>query len=252
MYETEQTGVKPATAEYPAYNYPQIFTEYLFQGQSDAGHRCPDHALVFVISGELTVRCSCGSTTITEGGYIFLRRDNNTLLERRSSAGKPFRSVFMGLNHCFLRKLHPVIDAGKFQHFSGGFEDNVIVLPQRPSLESLYISLLPYLQLESGPAAQLLEIKLIEAVYSLIQTDVRFYSCLFDFDTPNDERPAADDAGVERLAVDPYYTTQQMSSSYITLHDRGVVTDVYFDVTYHNVIRFFDDFGQGLIFSAIS
>lgn len=238
------------TIHYPVYNYPDIFSKYFFGGKP--GAKCPEHALVFVISGELTVRCACGSTTISEGGYIFLRKDKHTILERKSSEGKPFRSVFMGFNQCFLKKLHPIIDRQKISPDSGDFTDNVIELPKKPSLESLYISLLPYLQWESSPIAQLLEIKLMEAVYSLIQMDGRFYSCLFDFDTPAGEECGMAYPATQGVGDGCGYITQERDSSYITLHDDNRVTDVYLDVTYRNVARFFNAFGQGLIFPQIS
>lgn len=241
----------PDTANYPIYNYPDIFSKYFFDQQPGSAGKCPDHALVFVISGELTVRCSCGSTTITQGGCIFLRKDRRTLLERKSLRGKPFRSVFMGFNRCFLKKLRPVIDGRKYAP-GGHFTDNVIELMPMPPLESLYISLLPYMEGGVGPNKELLEIKLMEAVYSLIQTDGRFYSCLFDFDPPAGEECGLEyDCGKEG-EEGCGYVTQEMESSYIMLHDNGMVTDVYFDVTYRNVARFFNAFGQGLLFSQIN
>lgn len=228
--------MKQHDSEYPIYNYPDIFDKYFFRGQGGA-IPCPDHALVFVISGELVVTCLCGSTTVSEGGYIFLRRDPDTLLERKALNGKPFRSVFMGFNRCFLRKMQPAIRRKKFTSDGGDFADNVIELPRKPSLESLHISLLPYLQCTEGPAAKLLEIKLMEAVYSLIQADERFYGCLFDFIANPDGE---------------HQPEQTLESSYVTLQNGGEVTDLYMDVTYRNVARFFNTFGQGLIFARMN
>lgn len=228
--------MKQHDSEYPIYNYPDIFDKYFFRGQGGA-IPCPDHALVFVISGELVVTCSCGTTNISEGGYLFLRRDPDTLLARKASDGKAFRSVFMGFNPCFLKRMHPAVRREKPAPDGGDFADNVIELLRKPSLESLYISLLPYLRCDTEPNARLLEIKLTEAVYSLIQADERFYGCLFDFDAnPDGEHEPG----------------QTLKSSYITLRNGGEVTDVYMDVTYRNVARFFNTFGQGLIFPRIN
>lgn len=243
--------MKPQITQYAIYNYLDFFSKYFFIDQS-TNTSCPDHALVFVISGELTVRCSCGSTTLSEGGYIFLRKDENTILERRSSGEKPFRSVFMGFNRCFLQQMRPMLDNREMSQCSSDFENNVIALPKKPSLESLYISLLPYLEWKSCPEKQLLEIKLMEAVYSLIQMDERFYSCLFDFDEPTEENHKTEEQSYNKLLMDSYYVDRQMNSSYITLTTDGQVTDVYLDVTYQNVARFFNAFGQGLVFDTIN
>lgn len=105
--------MKPDTIQYPTYTYPEIFSGYFFHDTTNNVRSCPEHALVFVISGELTVHCECGTTTVEKGEYIFLRKDTNTILERKSSGNEPFRSVFMGLNYSFLKKLRPVIDKKK-------------------------------------------------------------------------------------------------------------------------------------------
>lgn len=246
------TNMTPDTIQYPIYTYSEIFSGYFFQGKTKGAGTCPDHVLVFVISGELTVRCQCGTTTIAKGEYIFLRKDTDTVLERKASVSEPFRSVFMGFNHTFLKKLYPEVAKKKTMLDSGDFADNVIPLPKKPYLESLYVSMLPYLQSDVSPIKQVLEIKLMEAVYSLILTDNRFYSCLFDFSHAEKIECEVQYTSYNASQMQSFYMTQEMDSSYIIKQDRGEVTDVYLDVTYRNVARFLNAFGQGLIFPPLN
>lgn len=238
----------PDTLQYPLYTYSEIFSSYFFKGKMNGACTCPDHVLVFVISGEMTVHCKCGTTTIAKGEYIFLRRDSDTVLERKASGDEPFRSVFMGFNYTFLKKLYPQVAKKKTPLDSRDFADNVIPLPKKPYLESLYISMLPYLQWNVSPMKQVLEIKLMEAVHSLILTDNRFYSCLFDFSDTEKEECNVDYASYDASRIQSFYVTQEMNSSYIMMMNRGEVTDVYLDVTYRNVARFLNAFGKGYIF----
>ena len=240
------------TVQYPIYTYTEIFSEYFFHEKKNSIPSFPGHALVFVISGELTVHCEYGTTTVEKGEYIFLRKDKNTRIERKSSGDEPFRSVFMGFNRSFLKKLHPIIDKKKISMDNGDFSGNIIKLPKKPYLESLYISLLPYLQWDRKPMKQVLEIKLMEAVYGLILTDERFYSCLFRFDEMETEECEVEFTSCDELQLQSCYITQQMDSSYIIMRNNEQVTDVYLDVTYKNVARFLNAFGQGLIFSPLN
>lgn len=244
--------MKPVTIQYPIYTYSEIFSGYFFQGKTEGAGTSPPHVLVFVISGELTVHCKCGTTNVAKGEYIFLRRDTDTVLERKPSGDEPFRSVFMGFDRTFLKKLYPAIAKKTISTKSGDFADNVIPLPKKPYLESLYVSMLPYLQWNVSPMKQVLEIKLMEAVHSLILTDERFYSCLFDFSETEIEEYKVDFTSCDTSQARSCYMTEEMNSSYIMMKDRGEVTDVYLDVTYRNVVRFLNAFGQGLIFPPLN
>ena len=99
---------------------------------------------------------------------------------------------------------------------------------------------------------QVLEIKLMEAVYSLILTDERFYSCLFDFDKSETEEYEIEYTTCSVSRPQSCYITQEMDSSYIIMRNHNQVTDVYLDVTYRNVARFLNAFGQGLIFPPLN
>lgn len=241
--------MKQNTNPYPIYTYSEIFSTYFKIGCDSVS---PEYTLIFIVSGELIVHCKCGDTRVKKGEYIFLRKDKSTKLERKSYENEPFISVFMGLNQSFLKKLQPLIKkktaSAKASYFSG----NTIKLPKKPYLESLYISLLSYFQWDASPKEEVLEIKLIEAVYGLILTDDRFYSCLFNFEKAQKGVSDIDYASRDLSKHQTCYMSQKMESSYIMIRDDDQISNVYLDVTYKNVIHFLNAFGQGLIFPSLN
>ena len=60
----------------------------------------------------------------------------------------------------------------------------MIKLPQAADIESLFQSMTPYFDSEKVPAKELMQLKLHEGVYSLLNIDKRFYPALFDFTEP--------------------------------------------------------------------
>lgn len=166
------------------YNYSDFYSEYFFQNASGKSKGCPEHTLVFVFSGELIVKDSISETKIRKGEYIFLRKDANIVLERNAYNGEPFNSVFFGLNRNFLGEFYRLMNKTRIPRIEEQFPNSVIELPRNPCMDSMYVSLIPYFDWKIQPANAVLEIKLIEAVFSLLYTDKKFYDCLFGFLKP--------------------------------------------------------------------
>lgn len=247
------TDLKQDTFEYPAYTYSDIFSKYFFQDEADTTRVCPEYVLIFIVSGQLTVHCKCGMTTLNKGECIFLRKDADIMLERKSYGDEHFRSVFMGINRCLLTKIRPTIDLMNISKGCRSFKGNVIKPSKKPYLDSLYVSLLPYLQSNISPLKQIIEIKLIEAVYSLVLTDKRFYSFLFDFNKHEDKYSEVNCAPCDSSHLQSCYITQVIKSSYIVKQNGDEVADVYLDVTYKNVVRFLNAFDKGgLVFPPLN
>ena len=165
--------------------YTDIFFTYFFYNQTGSTCMCSEHALAFIFSGELTV-CNAGrEVTVRKGEYIFLCKDTNTILTRKAYGGEPFRSVFMGFSRSFLYKFYCQMDKNIIPAKTRDFHKSIIELPKKPYIESIYVSLLPYLTWNVKPIRPIMKLKLVEAVLALLLTDERFYTCLFDFHLPS-------------------------------------------------------------------
>lgn len=172
--------MQPDPQSFTVYNYPDIYSEYIFRNASETVRPCPPYTLIFVFAGELIVSNKEQETTIRKGEYIFLRKDMHTFLKRNSFEGESFSSIFMGFNPDFLREFYRGMKEKDRCGKTGDFAGSIIELPCNPYLESMYISLIPYVHRHFEPMRQIVEIKLMEAVFSLLLTDDKFYSCLFD------------------------------------------------------------------------
>lgn len=239
--------MKPDTTKYPVYNYPDILIKYFFQEETGEGRSpestCPEYLLIFVYSGKLTIQHGRRRTTIHKGEYIFLRKDISIKLIRKSDGEEAFNSVFIGFNHSFLRDFHRRMDKKGIPRDTDVFTHNIIQLPKNPYMESLYVSLLPYLHWNAKPLDQIVEIKLKEAVLSLLLTDNRFYNCLFDFPDNTDAYPiiTATDSFVQHMSINLFpghhqcMISKRLQTAYIRLKEESNATNLYLEVGYKNV-----------------
>lgn len=246
--------MKPDTREYQIYNYSDIFSKYFFVNDPAASRECPEHVLIFVFSGKLTVRYGSHEVTVDKGEYIFLRKDSNTELERKSAEGEPFRSVFMGLSISFLREFYRNMNKNKIPQTSENFDKSVVELKKNPYLDSIYISMMPYLKDNQMPVQPILEIKMMEAVLGLLLLDKRFYPCLFECCTPwkddimrfiNKNYPNSDHRiQPNEPAAKLWIISKKLETAYMKMHEGTHTADIYIEVGYKDVARFIKAFEQ--------
>lgn len=251
---------------YQTYSYPEIFSRYFFHGEDNSIRPCPEYTLIFVFSGELTISRQKIQTTLRKGQYIFLRKDNQTHLTRKISGREPLSSVFMGFTHNFLNEFHRNMKKKAIGKNTGSFPANIIQIPCNPYLESMYVSLLPYLHHNIQPIRQIVEIKLMEAIFSLLLTDEKFYTCLFDFpeaeETHNIQHttdrylPNHTECNLSEFSCSDLSTsyfrnkitnqatclqckmTKELEAEYIRLHHQNTAVNIYMEAGYKNVARF--------------
>lgn len=254
--------MKPDNREYPIYNYSDIFSKYFFYDAPDSLRQCPEHVLVFVFSGELTVCCKSNVTKVCKGEYIFLRKDTDTLLVRESLGNEPFRSVFMGLSISFLREFYRNMNKNKIPENSGKFQKSVIELRKNPYLDSIYASMLPYLKNNLSPMQPILEIKMMEAVLGLLLLDERFYPCLFDCCQPwKDDimdflnQNYTGGVSMEQISGAPqtlWIISKKLETAYMKMQQGENIVDIYIEVGYKDLARFMEAFEKQYGFSPIN
>jgi len=91
----------------------------------------------------------------------------------------------MGFSNDFLMDFYHKLDKKKLPKQVGCFGSSMVELPCNPPLDSLYISLHTYLKWNIEPAQDIIKLKLMEGVYTLLTTDNRFYNSLFGSCTQN-------------------------------------------------------------------
>lgn len=244
--------MKSDSHSYPIYNYRDMFLKYFFRNESGCRLACPEYALIFVFSGKLTVHNENYNIIVRKGGYVFLRKDIGTILMRESINNESFRSIFMGFNHSFLREFYHNMNKENIPRSARNFRKNIVKLPQNPYLESLYISMLPYMQWSVKPIKPILKIRLMEAVFSLLSTNKSFYHYLFDFLTPRKsccqivpDRNYFSKSGYFNFSnYQPCVISKEVDATYIEMYQETEITDVYMEVGYRNIIHFTREFAK--------
>lgn len=167
---------------YKPFYIQDVYFDYLIGKGSEPFIRANKEAAVFLVySGQLVISYKNEKILIKKGEYGFVNRDVIVSLKRKNCEGEQFCCVFMSFGEKCLLDFYNNLDESAFPFTSSRFNQCIIKLPYSPYLQSLYISLKPYLDWGIKPCADILRLKRIEGIYSLLLTDSRFYPCLFDF-----------------------------------------------------------------------
>lgn len=167
------------------FNYDDVFFCYHTEEGKVFDKTIDHHMLVFVHSGELTVGTISETLHIRQGGCVFLHRNHTvSIIKQPSPDGEPFRGIFLVFRKSFLK---PYYD----RHPATELEKNLIEpLPDVvqfscvASIKSLFMSMIPYFDTNTKPTPEMMRLKLQEGLLALLQTDERFFPCLFDFTAP--------------------------------------------------------------------
>lgn len=178
MQENEDNGL------YTVFGYSDIFFTFYSSSQKRCSSMVVDHQLVYVYSGEYTVTEGGKETKICAGECAFLRRDNRVNVVKQGCDGRPFMGIFMVFKRAFLRAQFASLGKKGLPAIVGRIDGSVVKLPHSPDITGLFQSMLPYFDSGTRPSEEMMNLKLVEGVYSLLNIDNRFFPTLFDFTEP--------------------------------------------------------------------
>lgn len=145
-----------------------------------------EHMLCYLCSGEMELISPTRSYRLKKGDAFFVRRNHMLRkIKKPSKEGEPFKGLFLQLKHPFLKKLmseHRI--AIPTTDNKGGSNTPYKLLDKHPFLNGLFLSLEGYFDARQYPSADLMEAKLKEAVFTLLQIHPELGSQLFDFIKP--------------------------------------------------------------------
>ena len=166
------------------FNYYDIFFSYYFNNERSCVQMITDHMLVYVYSGEIVLEEENKNITVNKGECVFLRRDNRVSMTKQPKGEEQFQGIFMIFKRNFLRNFYQSMDKKELPFEAEKHKPSVIKLPKAADIESLFQSMMPYFDSEKEPGKEMMQLKLQEGVYSLLNIDNRFYPALFDFAEP--------------------------------------------------------------------
>ena len=155
---------------------------------SDDGVSCTDrvrnHTLTYVYAGELEIDNNGKRIVVGKNQCVFVPRDHRIrLVKRAASQQEQYRGISLTFDRAFLREFYaqlPKKELPAALRRSVG----ILKLTERPDAMSLFESLRPYLDSGAVPTPEVLGLKRLEGVYTLLRADQALYAVLFDFTQP--------------------------------------------------------------------
>ena len=144
-----------------------------------------EHMLLYINSGSARVDFDGKSVSLKEGDCVFLRKESRVILDAWAPKdGVPFRSIALFFCRKFLLNYFRSLPREDLPLDARLPEDAVLKLGSRPELESLFISLTPYLDSAEDLPQEIAWMKRLEGLRCVLSTDRNFYASLFDFTQP--------------------------------------------------------------------
>lgn len=171
--------------QYKVLDYSNVFIASYFTDDRECAHPNAEHTLIYLLSGELEITENARKTILRPGDCAFMRRDNRMKLQKRVKDGVPYHSIVLKFSRKFLREFFSGIDKKSLPEVAKRNKKSLTLLPaNRPDIRSLFESILPYFESGSKPSDELLQLKMTEGLYVLLNTDPNLYASLFDFTDP--------------------------------------------------------------------
>ena len=172
----------PAMQEYRYDNQSGVIFSQIDKDNSRTNYQVREHSLLYIRSGYAQVDYKGRITSLKAGDCVFLRKDHQVVLSKFTlDDGVPFQSI--GLRFCrhFLLDNYKRFSKKELPKRAERNPDPVLKLPASPGLESLFTSLVPYLESGSELSGEFAWMKRREGLLLLLEADPSFYASLFDF-----------------------------------------------------------------------
>lgn len=147
-------------------------------------HMVKEPTLAYIYSGELLIEDDTEKLTVSSGDCVFFRKNHRIKMTRQSYGDEQFQAVFLAFNRKLLRKFYQEYDK---TYLPTTYSDNLpdfVKLRSTPDFTSLFHSIIPYFSSTIKPSDKVMEMKLVEGIYALLNKDVRYSAALFDFIEP--------------------------------------------------------------------
>lgn len=168
------------------YNYMDTFYCCLVEKDKWCEEMVTEHMLVYICSGELELISPEKRYHLKKGDSFFLKRNHMLRkIKKPSRNGEPFKGLFLQLKtpflKTFLNESQITVPLVNNSHLA---KSVYVLLEKHPFLKGLFMSLEQYFDAQQYPSKELMEAKLKEAVFALLQLKPELGSVLFDFAEP--------------------------------------------------------------------
>lgn len=167
------------------YNYMDTFFCCTVSSKQEFESVISEHMLVYVISGELDVLYHDRRRKLQRGQAYLIRRNFKAhKIEYPSKDGTPFKGLFLQLKAPMLKKAMHDLALRKKDCKPYSSKSPYVMLPENPLLTGMFKSLEVYFDTQSYPSELLMETKIKEVIFTLIEIMPELKSVLFDIVDP--------------------------------------------------------------------
>lgn len=140
-----------------------------------------DHTLMYVYSGQLTIRGEDSQYDVGANECVFLKKGSRINSNTFPKDGKPFHATYIRLRKSFLKKFFRRMKHRDYYEDKVFIINNTTKVVNTPDIQSLFCSILPYYRENVLPNPVATDLKLQAGIFSLLNMQIGFYSILFDF-----------------------------------------------------------------------
>ncbi len=168
------------------YNYMDTFFCCKVEKDKWCEEMVSEHMLVYLCSGELDLIAPDKKYHLKKGDSFFIKRNHLVRkIKQPSKNGEPFKGLFLQLKMPFLKRmLHEHNFTVPLVSNPVTAKSTYVMLEKHPFLNGLFYSLEQYFDAQQYPSKELMEVKLQEAVFTLLQLRPDLGQVLFDFAEP--------------------------------------------------------------------
>ena len=168
------------------YDYMDTFYCCMVEKDKWCEEMVTEHMLVYLCSGELELITPDKKYHLKKGDAFFVKRNHLVKkIKQPSKNGEPFKGLFLQLKTPFLKKtLNEHNITVPLVGNSNIIKSNYVLLDKHPFLNGLFLSLEQYFDAQQYPSKELMESKLHEAIFTLLQLKPDLGQVLFDFAEP--------------------------------------------------------------------
>ena len=168
------------------YDYMDTFFCCMVEKDKWCEEMVSEHMLVYICSGEMDLIAPDRKYHLKKGDAYFVKRNHLVRkIKHPSKNGEPFKGLFLQLKMPFLKKMlseHRIIVPLVSNPTTA--KSPYVMLKKHPFLNGLFTSLEQYFDAQQYPSKELMEAKLQEAVFTLLQLRPDLGQVLFDFTEP--------------------------------------------------------------------
>ena len=263
---------------YTTLSYSGIFLSCFAEESTKCIHSTPEHVLVYLYSGEQVIEDRDKTITLKAGECAFVRRDHRLKMYKNGEGENLYKGISLTFRRNILRDFYSKMNKSEIPQHVKISDSNVFKIEPDAAITSLFLSLTPYFDSNVKPTESIMELKLLEGIYAILNTKEEFYPILFDFAEPWKvdileflNSNYMDDLSMEQIASftgrslatfkrdfkkissltpQKWIIKKRLEMAYIKLKEEGKkVHEVYFEVGFKNASHFSTAFKKQYGFS---